>query len=232
MSLSIARAVVASPAKAATAAAWERLGVALPVDVVPVDEGAGAGLVEIVLAAPDVAATARLLARRGLAVDGDLVTMSGLRWRLTGATADDGTGPPPFEAPPSHPRTPPSALRLDHVVVSATDATRAAADYGARLGLELRLDRDTGFGFRGLFFRCGDAVVEVVVPDAGEGPDQRRDAFGGLAWRCGDVEAERSRLTGAGVEVSEVRQGRKPGTVVATVRDHDLHVPTLLVGPA
>lgn len=229
MSLSIAGAVVASPDERATTAAWERLGVTLPVDVVPVDEGVDAGLVEVVLATPDVAAAATLLGRRGLDVDGDLVTIACVRWRLAEATTPDAAGPPPSG---TLRRASAHSLRLDHVVVSATDATRAAADYGARLGLDLRLDRDTGFGFRGVFFRCGDAVVEVVVPDAGEGPDDRRDAFAGIAWRSNDLEAERARLADAGVDVSEVRRGRKPGTVVATVRDPDLYVPTLLVGPA
>src|SRR5699024_293426 len=160
-----------------------------------------------------------------LDVAGDLVTIAGVRWRLAEATADVDPSPRRDEGP-SRGATP---LRLDHVVVSATDATRAAADYGARLGLDLRLDRDTGFGVRGLFFRCGDAGVEVVVPDAGAGGGDRRDAVAGIAWRSEDLEAERARLTAVGVEVSEVRQGRKPGTVVATVRDPDLHVPTLLV---
>ena len=36
----------------------------------------------------------------------------------------------------------------------------------------------------------------------------------------------------AEVDVSEVRPGRKQGTLVATVRDPDLRVPTLIVGPA
>lgn len=225
----IARAVVASRDEAATVEAWGRLGVALPVDVVPVGEGGVPGLDEVVIETSDLASGATLLARRGLDADGDLVTIAGVRWRLAEATTPDAAGPPPSG---TLRRASAHSLRLDHVVVSATDATRAAADYGARLGLDLRLDRDTGLGFRGLFFRCGDAVVEVVVPDAGEGADDRRDAYAGIAWRSNDLEAERARLADAGVDVSEVRRGRKPGTVVATVRDPDLHVPTLLVGPA
>lgn len=200
----------------ATSAAWDRLGVALPVDVVPVGEGGSAGFAEVGLAVDDVPGTAALLVRRGLDVEGDVVSIAGVRWRLTEVRSDEGVN------------SPPSSLTLDHVVVSAADATRATADYGARLGLDLRLDRDTGFGFRGMFFRCGDAIVEVVVRREGD----RRDAFEGLAWRSADLPAERDRLVEAGVEVSEIRAGRKPGTVVATVRDRDLGVPTLLVGPA
>jgi hypothetical protein len=112
------------------------------------------------------------------------------------------------------------------VVVTSPDAVEATAEFGGRLGLDLRLDRNTDFGYRGLFFGCDEAVVEVIVPH--EAPPGVA-TFGGLAWRC-DVEATRTRLRAAGVEVSQVRRGRKPGTCVATVRDRDLAVPTLLVG--
>lgn len=55
------------------------------------------------------------------------------------------------------------------------------------------------------------------------------DSFGGLAWRSADIEATRERLVAGGVEVSEVRTGRKPGTRVATVRDRALGTPTLII---
>jgi hypothetical protein len=41
----------------------------------------------------------------------------------------------------------------------------------------------------------------------------------------------RARLGAAGIDVSEVRTGRKPGTRVATVRNGTCGVPTLLVQP-
>ena len=197
--------VVSTPDVESTAAAWKRLG-APGIEVVPGESG----LAAVRLAVADVDATSRLLERRGLTVRDGAVDLGGTTWRLVD------------EAPQARP-----GLHLDHVVLRSSDAVRATADFGGRLGLDLRLDRDTDFGFRGLFFRCGDAVVEVVVPhDGHEGPD----VFGGLAWRC-DGAATRERLIADGVDVSEVRQGRKPGTRVATVRDRDLAVPTLLVGP-
>ena len=112
-------------------------------------------------------------------------------------------------------------------IVRTGDAERTAADLGARVGLDLRLDRRlTEHGFRGLFFRCGDAVVEVAAPIE---PTGDPDSFGGLAWRSADIEATRERLVAGGVEVSEVRTGRKPGTRVATVRDRALGTPTLII---
>jgi len=199
--------VVSAPDVPATREAWSRLDVGLGIEVVPGEPG----LAGVVLAVDDVAATLQLLARRGLEVEDGEVRVHGTTWRLE--EAGDLTA---------------GALALDHVVVTSPDAVAATADFGGRLGLDLRLDRDTDFGFRGLFFRCGDAVVEVVVPHDPPGAS----FLSGAAWRCADVAATRARLVGLGVEVSEARRGRKPGTSVATVRDADLAVPTLLVGPA
>lgn len=200
--------VISSPDVAATQAAWRRLG-ALDREVL-VEAGDDRSLAALVLGVDDVAATERLLQRRGLEGDASGFDVGGLRWRLAPFVPGEG-----------------SDLALDHVVVRTGDAERAAADHGARLGLDLRLDRRLEeYGFRGLFFRCGDAVVEVVAPTKGvDGPD----VFGGLAWRTRDLEATREQLVGAGVEVSEVRVGRKPGTRVATVRDPALGTPTLLI---
>jgi hypothetical protein len=44
-----------------------------------------------------------------------------------------------------------------------------------------------------------------------------------------DAEAARARLLAAGLDVSEVRAGRKPGTRVLTLRGGTCGVPTLLL---
>lgn len=180
-----------------------------------VEEGEG-GLAAVVLGVDDVATTERLLQRRGLTGDAAGFDVGGLSWRLAPSTGGEAGEP-----------------ALDHVVVRTGDAERAVANYGGRLGLDLRLDRRLEeHGFRGLFFRCGDAVVEVAVPTKGANDPGGADAFGGLAWRVTDLEATRQRLVDEGVEVSEVRAGRKPRTRVATVRDPDLATPTLLLDQA
>ncbi len=51
---------------------------------------------------------------------------------------------------------------LDHVVITTEDSERAAALYGARLGLDLALDRSHQDWGQLMFFRCGDLIVEVV----------------------------------------------------------------------
>lgn len=118
---------------------------------------------------------------------------------------------------------------LDHIVVRTADAERAVALYGGRLGLDLRLDRaNEKWGARQLFFRCGSAVVEIAAPiDRPQG--ETKDSFGGLAWRIRDPDAARARIAAAGLDVSEVRQGRKPGTSVFTVRSGTGGVPTLML---
>ena len=61
---------------------------------------------------------------------------------------------------------------MDHVVVSTADPERAAALYGARLGLDMALDRSHPDWGRLMFFRCGDLIVEVVHRP-GKEPDRR-----------------------------------------------------------
>jgi len=121
---------------------------------------------------------------------------------------------------------------LDHIVIRTPDPERSVGLYAGRLGLSLRLDRsEPSWGARLLFFRCGDLVIEVahdLKAGAGDGPD----TLWGLSWRVPDIAAAHARLENAGVGVSEIRLGRRPGTKVFTVRGHTCGVPTIMVGPA
>ena len=49
------------------------------------------------------------------------------------------------------------------------------------------------------------------------------------AYEVNDLDDAHTRLTVAGVQVSEVRKGRKAGTRVMSVKSHDLGIPTLLL---
>ena len=121
-----------------------------------------------------------------------------------------------------------SITAMDHVVVATADPERAAALYGARLGLDMALDRSHPDWGRLMFFRCGDLIVEVVHRP-GKDLDAAHDRIWGLSWRVADIDATRARLASAAVDVSEVRTGRKPGTRVLTVRSGTCGIPTLLV---
>jgi catechol 2,3-dioxygenase-like lactoylglutathione lyase family enzyme len=157
-----------------------------------------------------------------------------LHWKRTRATTDLARGVRIFflELDEQRPRSAATSaspiLGLDHVVISTEDPERAAALYGARLGLDLALDRSHRDWGQLMFFRCGDLIVEVVkrpVADA----DLTHDKLWGLSWRVADIEATRIRLVVAGIDVSEVRAGRKPGTRVMSVRAGTCGVHTLLL---
>lgn len=117
---------------------------------------------------------------------------------------------------------------MDHVVVSTADPERAAALYGARLGLDMALDRSHPEWGRLMFFRCGDVIVEVTSKP-GKPDETKPDRLRGICWRVGDIDVTHARLAAAGVDVSEVRIGRKPGTRVMTVKSGTCGVPTLLI---
>lgn len=118
---------------------------------------------------------------------------------------------------------------LDHVVIRSPNPDRAIAFYAGRLGLDLRLDRSNPeWGSRLLFFRCGDLVVEIAH-DLKQGVSDRPDRLWGLSWRVPDIASTHARLTAAGLDVTEPRAGRRPGSHVFTARDGTEGVPTLVI---
>jgi len=201
----------------------------------------GEGLASLCFRTGDIARMHRRLDRLALkpepiteAESRDLTTGATLSWKRTRAATEAARGVRLFflelgrERPLSVRTTPASITAMDHVVVSTADPTAAAALYGARLGLDMALDRSHPDWGRLMFFRCGDLIVEVVQRP-GTPADAAHDMLWGLSWRVADIEATRARLVAAGVDVSEVRNGRKPGTRVLTVRSGTCGIPTLLV---
>ena len=157
-----------------------------------------------------------------------------LRWKRTRATTELTRGVRMFflelaeERPRSAATSAAPIIGLDHVVVSTEDPERAAALYGARLGLDMALDRSHQDWGQLMFFRCGDLIVEVVKRPLAGG-DQTHDKLWGLSWRVADIDATRARLVANGQDVSEVRIGRKPGTRVMSVRSGTCGIHTLLL---
>jgi catechol 2,3-dioxygenase-like lactoylglutathione lyase family enzyme len=206
----------------------------------------GEGLASLCFRTNDIAKMHRRLDRLMLkpepiaATDSrDAISGATLSWKRTRAATDATRGVRLFflELADQRPRSMPSAAApiaaLDHVVVSTADPERAAALYGARLGLDMALDRSHPDWGRLMFFRCGDLIVEIVQrPGKDAHADKAHDRLWGLSWRVADIDATRARLAAAGVDVSDVRTGRKPGTRVATVRSGTCGIPTLLVQPA
>jgi catechol 2,3-dioxygenase-like lactoylglutathione lyase family enzyme len=120
------------------------------------------------------------------------------------------------------------AMRVDHLVLRTTDADACIALFETQLGIRLALDKTVPeWGGRMLFFRAGKLTLEVIASDKVE-----KSAFWGIAYQCPDLETAAEVLSARGVALTEVREGRKPGTRVATVKSHCLGLPTLLIEPA
>lgn len=187
------------------------------------DDG-GEGLKSLVFAVDDLERARMRCERVGLAPE---AIVSGAGYRSFRASTEHTHGVRLFFLQRDDPRAASASKHrgLDHIVIRTPDAERAAALYGARLGLDMRLDREV-MGRRLMFFRCGDGIVEIIHDDT---MTDGRDKLWGLSWRVADVDGERNRLAEAGLNVSDVRVGMKPGTRVFTVRDQTGGVPTLLV---
>jgi catechol 2,3-dioxygenase-like lactoylglutathione lyase family enzyme len=208
----------------------------------------GEGLASLCFRTNDIAKMHRRLDRLALkpepvaeAASQDVISGATTSWKRTRTASEITRGIRLFflERSQERPRSVATAaapiIAMDHVVVSTPDPERAAALYGARLGLDMALDRSHPDWGRLMFFRCGDLIVEVSHrpgKPAGAVQERLQDRLTGLCWRVADIEATHARLTASGVDVSEVRNGRKPGTRVMTVRNGTCGVPTLLVQPS
>ncbi|MEM7768148.1 MAG: VOC family protein [Pseudomonadota bacterium] len=209
-------------------------------------DSTGPGLASIAFATADIDQTHRALGRRGLAPSditagssADTPTGQAMNWRRfrcddqatagirTFVIADRSVGLP-TQAP-----APGDVANLDHIVINTPNPDRAAALYGARLGLRLALDRTAPeWNTRFLFFRTGGLTFEVVSRLDDTTAPTGEDTFYGLTWATDDIGAAHERLARAGLNVSEVRTGRKPGSEVFTLRDGHLGVPTLFIAHA
>lgn len=201
----------------------------------------GEGLASLCFRTNDIAKMHRRLERLTLKPEPvaevesrDEVSGATLSWKRTRAATSATRGVRMFflelasERPLSVRTIPAAITSMDHIVVSTSDPERAAALYGARLGLDMALDRSHPDWGRLMFFRCGDLIVEVTHRP-GKHSDAERDSLWGITWRVDNMDATRERLVAAGVDVSEVRNGRKPGTRVMTVKSGTGGIPTLLL---
>ena len=117
--------------------------------------------------------------------------------------------------------------RLDHVVIHTNDPVGLISLYRDTYGIRLALDQTVEkWGGRMLFFRLNHTTLEVISKEDDKEP---ADSFWGLAWIVKDIKATYNRLISEGLEVTEVKDGRKPNTLVATVKSHTCNIPTLLI---
>ena len=205
-------------------------------------DAAGEGVWALAFASDDLAGDVKLMNRRGIpaseqapmrtkAEDGRVREWVGssLDPKATGGTRILLMARPALPWPLAAASGEAPITQLDHVVIMTPNVDRALPIYGAKLGLDLRLDRENPkWNARQLFFRCGDAVVEMGAKIGGPATDDP-DRSGGLAWRVAEPHAAQARIAAAGFDVSEVRVGRKPGTHVFTVRNVPGGVPTIML---
>jgi Glyoxalase/Bleomycin resistance protein/Dioxygenase superfamily len=169
----------------------------------------------VIFGVENYASAARLLGRRGLAL-----TESG----PGRAVADDA----PVGIGAIVERTPVEncdITTIDHLVFDAPSRDGAVALFGATLGFDFRLEQSVFDDAIQLFFRTPAVVIEVLVRR--DGPP--RTTLWGIAWRSSDIVATHHRLGAEGITVTPIRDGRKPGTRVFTVKEPALVVPTLVI---
>ena len=63
-----------------------------------------------------------------------------------------------------------------------------------------------------------------------EHKDKQEDGFWGLGLRVDDIHEYHRYLRSGQVDISDIKTGMKPNTLVATIKSHNLGIPTLLVG--
>ena len=120
-----------------------------------------------------------------------------------------------------------SINKLDHVVINTNNADSFIETYRDVFKIRLALDKTIKhWNSRMLFFRLNKTTIEVVERPNNEKPT---DALWGLAWEVESIEDTHKRLVSEGVEVSDIKDGLKENTLVATVKSHTHNVPTLII---
>ena len=118
--------------------------------------------------------------------------------------------------------------RLDHIVINSNDPDGLIKLYRDTYGIRLALDQYVEkWGGRMLFFRTNQTTIEAI--GIKNDSDKPIDKAWGLAWTTQDIKKTHARLVSEGVEISDVKDGRKPNTLVATIKSHTCNIPTLLI---
>ncbi len=117
--------------------------------------------------------------------------------------------------------------KLDHLVVNTSDADGFIKIYKDVFDIRLALDRYVKeWKSRILFFRFNKTTIEVIEKKNDETSD---DSLWGLCWEVKDIGKTHKRLLKEGVKVSEIKNGIKANTLVATIESHTHNIPTLLI---
>ncbi len=118
-------------------------------------------------------------------------------------------------APSVHPN---GVITIDHVVLLSPDLGRTVESLAA-VGVDPLRERDSELGgrpIRQVFFRLGDAIVEVVgsPATAGEGPS----SFWGMTYVVTDIDATASFF---GDRTAPIKDAVPPGRRISTLRHQE-----------
>lgn len=96
-----------------------------------------------------------------------------------------------------------------------------------KLNIRLALDKTfKEWSGRMLFFRIGGVTLEVI-----EGKNIKLNSeYFGIGWHTNNFNKCYNDLVEEGLKLSEIRKGRKKGTIVSTLKNPMLNIPTILIG--
>ena len=118
--------------------------------------------------------------------------------------------------------------KFNQVVVFSPKVKQIKELLTDKLGIRLALDKVFDFGegeVRMLFFRIGGVTIEVV-----ENKKTSSTSFGGIGWHSDNLRSCHERLLKSNFKLSEVRKGRKPDTLVSTIKNAPVDIPTIIIG--
>ena len=117
--------------------------------------------------------------------------------------------------------------KLDHVVINTKDPEGFIKVYRDVFGIRLALDKVIEhWKTRILFFRLNKTTIEVIAKDNDQ---ESQDNLWGLAWEVDSIEKTYARLVKQGIDVTPIKKGVKPNSLVATIKSHVCGIPTLLI---
>ena len=119
--------------------------------------------------------------------------------------------------------------KINQVVVYSSEMESLKELFESKLGVRLALDQEFDFGqgkIRMMFFRIGGVTIEIV-----EDTKIDKNSYSGIGWHCDSISLNHKRLSKRGFNISPIRKGRKEGTLVSTIKDAPLSVPTIIIGP-
>jgi len=118
--------------------------------------------------------------------------------------------------------------KINQVVVYASEMESLKELFESKLGVRLALDQEFDFGQgknRMMFFKIGGVTIEIV-----EDTKINKNSYSGIGWHCDSISLNHKRFSERGFSISPIRKGRKEGTLVSTIKDAPLSVPTIIIG--